>query len=71
MGQWQGSPLRSRESPRRTSGDKFRSTQLSRTSIGVAAEDESGAGRPQEGGGERHVPISPGVKRARYTLPRL
>ena len=34
----------------------------------MAAEDELGAGRPQEGGGQRHVPMSPGVKSARYTL---
>ena len=34
----------------------------------VAAEDEPGASGPQEGGGQRHVPMSPGVKGARYTV---
>ena len=39
----------------------------SRHGLRVAAEDEPGAGRPQEGG-QRHVPMSPGVKTAHYTV---
>ena len=34
----------------------------------VVAQDELGARRPQEGGGQRHVPMSLGVNSAHYTL---